>query len=179
MKTQTNNFFPKNLLNQTEFAVNTKVFKKYCLQPSDFETEEMFNQFLNEREEVCFNLIWTKDKNAEAKMAKFEKEHRTLIAQRESEIINQREVLGTWRVLPLKKQMEPKTKSRNLLNLHQKTMSSVDYSGQAFAHEAQNRKDNWTPNEDIPINIVGGSSPEWMFSKGRQEFIQALSRPQI
>ena len=179
MENPIKNILPKNILNQSEFSIHTKVFKKYCLQATDFETEEMYNQFLNEREAVTFNLIWTKDKNAESTMSKFERDHRAIIAQREADLINQREILQTWRVLPLKKQMEPKSKKRNLLNLQQKAMSSVDYSAEGFALEAKNRMQKWQPNEDVPIGIVGGSSPEWTLSKGRQEFVQALERPQI
>ena len=169
----------KEPLNPQETSTHKKVFSEYCLLRSDFGSEHEYNIYLEERENVVFSLISKNETDrAEAALKKFQKEHKDMIDQRKSESLAQHEITHTWKVLPLQSQMESERQKKKSV-LFQSKQISIEYNDEKFSNDANKRAATWVRGATISLAEVGGASDSWLLSKSRDEFMQALTRPNL
>lgn len=162
------------VLNNQELATHRKIFDTYCLIPEDFESELEYNRFLELRENVVFAAV--QKKPIPKADDQFQKDYSKQIAARKAEILNSRDVLKTWKVLPLLSQMEQE-KRKKTTRRQQAFQVNLDYKSSAFVNEANNRDKLWQPDQQAPRFQICGDDPAWYMQKAKEELLSSLTRP--
>ena len=158
----------QKVLGKREEDANKKVFNIYNLKKDDFDTEQEFDDYLEEREEVlsCFihdvNTKW-----AEERCKEFTNKFNRKIEHRRVEQMEELRT-GLLVILPILGQIRVQKGSRTLTTAQRVTLT-VSYSEKNYLAEIQNRLQNWQPNQDIPIDVVGGTSEDVLFQKALKE----------
>lgn len=165
------------VLNKQENATHRRVFEQYCLVTEDFETELEYNKYLEERETVVMNMVQKKNlEKAEAMFAKFGKDFSKQIGARNAEILNSRDVLKNWKVLPLQAQMENEKRKKSSRR-NQAFQFKLDYKAEEFAKEANSRFNNWQMGMAVSRFQESGSDDSWYVQRAKEEYANSLTRP--
>lgn len=172
MNTSTSNSNLKrktHVLNQKEREVNKNVFLIYNLTRDDFETDEEFDDFLEERETIIYNLVHDENSSeATIKMNEFKKNHFALIEKRNAQNFDKSKGYQQIQTLPLLGQRKYQTKVLQA-NSTRLVMTNVNYSNDGFLTDINKRQEEWKENEKIPIGIVGGLPDELFLIKAKEE----------
>lgn len=142
----------------------------YNLRREDFETEEEFDDFLEERETIIYNLLHEPKKADESneKMEQFKKSHFQIIEKRNAQNLDKIKGVQQIQTLPLLGQMKYQTKVRQV-DSSRLAMMSIRYSNDNFMSEIKKRQDEWKEKEDVPIGIVGGLPEQMYITKAKEE----------
>lgn len=165
----------KPILNQLEFESNKSVFDVYNLIREDFSTEAEYNDFLDERESLIYNLVHNQNtEQAKATSKAFYKNNSMKIDKRKAQQMDEVKNSQHINTLPLRAQIKYQVKSRQL-NLTRK--SKARYSNAQFLSDIQAREENWKPKQDISIGEAGGLPDQVYFDKCKQELDTSLFLP--
>ena len=127
-------------MNHNEKEINLEVFRVYSLTRADFETEQEYEDFLEEREMVIYNKVHGINKEeAEELKANFEKVHCQKITSRNAHNMDLRRS-HMWKIEPICNQKE---KSGLFSNMGDNSILPVKYTDEDFAKEANGRLQNW------------------------------------
>lgn len=158
----------QKVLGKREEDANKKVFNIYNLKKDDFDTDQEFDDYLEEREEVlsCFvhevNTKW-----AEERCKEFTNKFNRKIEHRRVEQMEEQRS-GLMVVLPILGQLRVQKGTKTMTTAQRVTLT-VSYSEKNYVTEMQERLQNWQPGQDIPIEVVGGTSPDLLYKKSLEE----------
>jgi hypothetical protein len=54
---------------------------------------------------------------------------------------------------------------------------ALTYSDRHYIQEIERRLDNWQEKMDVPRERAGGMSPDWIYTKAKQELRDSIMRP--
>lgn len=163
-----------HVLNQKEREANKEVFLIYNLRREDFETEEEFDDFLEERETIIYNLVHNeKTEEAKARMHDFQQAHYQIIEKRKAQNFDSQKGFQKIQTLPLLGQKRYQTKIRQA-NSSMLAMTLVNYTNDNYLSEITKRQEEWKEHEKIPLGIVGGLPDELFLVKAKQELGNTL-----
>jgi hypothetical protein len=163
------------ILNTGEIAAHSKILRVYNLKLQDFESEELFDDYLEEREMVIFCLVhnlrleWATERIDECL-----KKYSGLIDRRNAEMW-QLALAKRPKVLPLLGQLRYQARS-GLARSGKANVLSLQYSDNAFLMEMRKRGEEWKENQDVTIERAGGASPGWLVMKAKEELKCSLFR---
>ncbi|OHS96271.1 hypothetical protein TRFO_37570 [Tritrichomonas foetus] len=161
-------------LNQSERETNKKVFLIYNLKLEDFENEEQYDDFLEERENIIYNLVHNINaEEANKTLEAFKQAHFHLIEKRKAENISRGRNLNQIKTLPLLGQMKYQTKARQA-DSAKLAMMSVRYSNDNFLADIAKRREEWTEKMDVPFDTAGGLPNSMYIEKVKQELKETL-----
>lgn len=163
-----------HVLNQIEREANKNVFSVYNLRREDFETEEEFDDFLEERETIIYNLVHNINTfESNEKMGEFKKKHFQQIEKRNAQNFDKIKGVQQIQALPLLGQRKYQTKIKQA-DSSRLAMMSINYSNDNFLSEITRRQEEWKEHEDIPLGVVGGLPDELFMVKAQQEFKETM-----
>lgn len=163
------------VLNQSEADANRKVLEVYVLKREDFDTEEAYADYEEEREALIYAFAHDADtKHAEEIRDKFNMTNNGKIVQRRSELWEANRLTAA-KVLPLLGQERFQRRAKKM-NKEKRVMISVTYSDTGYRTEMAQRAANWIEGEDIPVEQVGGAHPEVKMAKATEELKYSLFR---
>lgn len=160
-----------DIFNKNELSINRKVYKTYNLLREDFQTEQEYDDFLEERTAVLYSMTHDADSTtADRTLEAFLDKHHKVIAQRNSQSLS---LDMEFRLeQPLQSQVKgPSIKSRSAGG---EGITAIQYSEAKYKNELETRLDNWEENADVPISVAGGLNPNIIFIKAREELMTSL-----
>jgi hypothetical protein len=162
------------VLNESEAKANREVAKVYCLQRADFPTEEEYDNFLEEREDLIFARVHKINEGAATEtIAAFQKKHKIVIEGRTAENMEKSHEKKSFS-LPLLTQLQFQTPV-NLLSSSKMAIRSIQYSDASFSLEVQQRGEKWEENANVTVTEAGGMLESWRLIKAKQELASSLS----
>lgn len=164
-----------NILNQSEIAVNRRISQVYNLKLEDFDNEMDYDDYLEEKETVLFNLVHQINvSESEQKLEIFRQKNHKIIERRNAEIMERSRVQNKPQSLPLLGQIKFQSKV-NRLNTSKRAMMSVQYNDNNFKTEIEHRLDEWVPNDPNVEVWDAGGLPQTFFSlRCKQELQNSL-----
>ena len=164
----------EHALNQSERNVNKEVFSVYNLTRDDFQTDREYDDFLEEREEIIYDIVHNHDpENARSRMQSFKELHYAIIEKRAAQNIGARQNANQSITLPLLAQIKMRAKAMkadnsSFIRMHER------YTNSGFLNEIKRRKEEWTERDDIEVDTAGGLPREMFFLKVNEEIAQTL-----
>lgn len=160
-------------MNQNEADINKKIKGIYVLKREDFETEEAYDDYLEEREGIIFSLVHGQNtQEAEAARDAFKHKNSRLIERRHAEQMEANR-LTMSKVLPILVQAKFQTRSTSM-SREKREMMSIMYSDINYRNEIEQREANWTENADVSVEAAGGFNVEWTREKAIKELNMSL-----
>jgi hypothetical protein len=164
-----------SILNQSESAANHKVRRVYNLKLEDFASEGEFDGFLEEREQVIYNLVHNiAVAEADELLAAFKAKYHTVIERRNAENL-EKERSKRPMALPLMAEVKIQSLTKQVTS--HRAVISLTYSDRDYIEEIDRRLNNWQEKLDVPRERAGGMSTDWIYTKAKQELRDSMIRP--
>ena len=161
------------VLDKREEEAHKKVLNIYNLKREDFDNEDEFDNYLEEREDVLYCFLHDVNiDEAEARRRNFQNNYnRKIELRRVEQMDSQRR--GCPVVLPLRGQIRYEKRVR-AINLTSRVAFRNMYSDVNYLAEMRSRKDNWEPQADVPPEVVGGAGSDVFREKALAELKNTL-----
>lgn len=164
-----------NILNQSEINANRRVQQYYNLRLSDFPTENDYDDFLEEKEWILYNLIHQTNVNeAEKKLEQFKEKNSKIIEIRSAELMETSRNRAKPQALPLQSQIKFQAKATKA-NSAKLAMMSIQYSDASFKLDIERRLEQWTENDpNVEVWDAGGLPRSVLVERCKQELKDSL-----